>query len=151
MVYHHPGERARGAGLITTHNTGAMSQGGRERGWTVEGSCCKRPIQCLASSEILTPPPPSLPGGGGHTLAGWRRGGGSMVRKTPDTALYSIYVKYFVGWTKKGHLYARDFLMSSIWGGETLTKRFMSVNNRNSTGERYDNKVTYGYLLSGKL
>jgi hypothetical protein len=26
------------------------------------------------------------------TLAGWRGGGGSIVRKTPDTALYSIYV-----------------------------------------------------------
>jgi hypothetical protein len=26
------------------------------------------------------------------TLAVWRGGGGSTVRKTPDTALYSIYV-----------------------------------------------------------
>jgi hypothetical protein len=25
---------------------------------SVEGLYCKRPIQCLASSEILTPPPP---------------------------------------------------------------------------------------------
>jgi hypothetical protein len=29
---------------------------------------------------------------GEDTLAGWRGGRGSIVRKTPDTALYSIYV-----------------------------------------------------------
>jgi hypothetical protein len=58
------------------------------------GIICKRPIQCLASSEILTPPPhcpasvypDAFGAGGGHTR--W----GSIVRKTPDTALYSIYV-----------------------------------------------------------
>jgi hypothetical protein len=79
---------------------------------TVEGLYCKRPIQCLASSEILMPhwplphrpaslypssPPPLVRGE--DTLAGWRgarwveRGWGvnsSIVRKTPDTALYSI-------------------------------------------------------------
>ncbi len=46
------------------------------------------------------PPPPHRPasvyppafGARGYTLAGWRGGGGSIVRKTPDTALYSIYV-----------------------------------------------------------
>ncbi len=68
-----------------------------------EGLYWKRPIQCLASSEILTPhpthrpasvypppfPPPLVRGEG--TIAGWRGGGGSIVRKTPDTALYSIY------------------------------------------------------------
>ncbi len=66
----------------------------------VEQLYCKRPIQCLASSKILTPhpltarrvcnPPPLVKGE--DTLAGWRGGGGSIVRKTPDTALYSIYV-----------------------------------------------------------
>ncbi len=35
--------------------------------------------------------PPSLVRGE-DTLAGWRGGGGSIVRKTPDTALYSTYV-----------------------------------------------------------
>jgi hypothetical protein len=65
-----------------------------------EGLYCKRPIQCLASSEILTPhplttrrvctPPPLVRGE--DTLARGRGGGGSTVRKTPDTALYSIYV-----------------------------------------------------------
>jgi hypothetical protein len=42
----------------------------------VEELYCKRPIQCLASSEILTPPPPhraasvyppAFGSGGGHT------------------------------------------------------------------------------------
>jgi hypothetical protein len=36
-------------------------------------------------------PPPHRPVRGEDTLAGWRGGGGLMVRKTPDTALYSIY------------------------------------------------------------
>ncbi len=66
---------------------------------TVEGLYCKRPIQCLASSvdppathppgECVPPPPPLVRGE--DTLAGWRVGG-SIVWKTPDTALYSIYV-----------------------------------------------------------
>jgi hypothetical protein len=57
----------------------------------VEGLYCNRPIQCLASSEILTPPHPLTAWRvlvrGEDTLAGWRWGGGSIVRKTPDTAL----------------------------------------------------------------
>ncbi len=68
--------------------------------YRVEGLYCKRPIQCLASFEILTPHPLNarrvctplpLVRGGGHT-GWWRVGGGSIVRKTPDTALHSIYV-----------------------------------------------------------
>ncbi len=63
---------------------------------TRRGIICKRPIQCLASSKLLTPPPhrpASVPlVRGEDTLAWWRGGGGSIVRKTPDTALYSIYV-----------------------------------------------------------
>jgi hypothetical protein len=35
-------------------------------------------------------PPPLVRGE--DTLAGGRRGGGSIVRKTPDTALYSMYI-----------------------------------------------------------
>jgi hypothetical protein len=35
-------------------------------------------------------PPPLVRGE--DILAGWKGGGGSIVRKTPDTALYSIYV-----------------------------------------------------------
>ncbi len=72
---------------------------------TVEGLYCKRPIRCLASSEILTPTP-SSPGEcippplvrREDTLAGWRGGGGSIVRKTPDTALESVLniCNYFV-------------------------------------------------------
>ncbi len=79
------------------------------RGCTVVGLYCKRPIQCLASSELSTPHsltalrvctlPPLVRGE--DTLAGWRGAGGSIVRKTPDTALYSIYVS-----TLWGALYA---------------------------------------------
>jgi hypothetical protein len=39
---------------------------------------------------IVYPPPPPLLRGE-DTLAGWIGGGGSTVRKTPDTTLYSIY------------------------------------------------------------
>jgi hypothetical protein len=53
-----------------------------EMGGSIEGLYCKRPIQCLASSVTA----------GDDTLAVWTWGGGSIVRKTPDTALYSIYV-----------------------------------------------------------
>jgi hypothetical protein len=49
----------------------------------VEGLYCKRPILCLASSELLTPPPhrpasvyPPAFGAGEETLAGWRGGVG---------------------------------------------------------------------------
>jgi hypothetical protein len=38
----------------------------------VEGLYCQRPIQCLESSEILTPHP--------LTFATWRGGGGSIVQ-----------------------------------------------------------------------
>ncbi len=62
---------------------------------------CRRPIQCLASSKILTPHPlttrrvcvPPAFGAGEDTLAKWRGGGGSIFWKTPETALYSTYVK----------------------------------------------------------
>ncbi len=61
---------------------------------SVEGLYCKRPIQRLSSSEILTPHPLTVRrvcAGGGHTR--WvERGLGSIDRKMPDTALYSIYV-----------------------------------------------------------
>jgi hypothetical protein len=62
------------------------------------GINCKRPIQCLASSEILTTrpltdrrvyPPRLWCGGRTHSLGGE----GVGVRKTPDTALYSIYAR----------------------------------------------------------
>ncbi len=67
---------------------------------SVEGLNCKNPIQCLASSKILTPHeltarrvytlPPLVRGE--DTLAGWRGGGGSIFWKKPDNALYSTYV-----------------------------------------------------------
>ncbi len=48
----------------------------------------------------IDPPPPHRPASvypaplvrGEDTLAEWRGGEGSIVRKTPDTAVYSIYV-----------------------------------------------------------
>jgi hypothetical protein len=71
----------------------------------VEGLYCKRPIQCLASSEILTPhpltarqvcTPPLWCGGRTHSLGGGG-GGGSIVRKTLDTACSVLYIcKNFV-------------------------------------------------------
>ncbi len=52
--------------------------------------------------QNVDPPPPHHPANVYITpsplvrreeaLTGWRWGGGSIVRKTPDTALYSIYV-----------------------------------------------------------
>jgi hypothetical protein len=43
----------------------------------------------LTARQVFTPQPLVL---GEDTLAGWRGGEGPIVRKTPDTALYSIYV-----------------------------------------------------------
>ncbi len=43
----------------------------------------------LTARRVCTPPPLVR---GKDTLAGWRGGGGSIVRKMPDTALYSMYV-----------------------------------------------------------
>jgi hypothetical protein len=69
--------------------------------YTVERLYCKRPILCLASSKILTPHPPHRPasvhprlwcGGRTHSLDG-EGGGGSIFWKTPDTTLYSTYVR----------------------------------------------------------
>ncbi len=68
----------------------------------VEGLYCKRPIQCLASSKILTPhplasllyPPPAVGAGGGHTR--WvERGWG--VNSSEDARHCTLYMKvYFV-------------------------------------------------------
>jgi hypothetical protein len=51
----------------------------------------------LTPRRVSTPPPPRLwCGGRTHSLV--ERGWGSIVRKMPDTALYSVYIicKYFV-------------------------------------------------------
>ncbi len=82
---------ASGAFRFTARRISLLTVGWRVQ--TEEGLYCKRPIQCLASSEILTPHPltarrvctPAFVAGGGHTR--WR-----LVEKTPDTALYSIYL-----------------------------------------------------------
>ncbi len=59
----------------------------------------------------IDPPTPSPPGecafgAGEDTLAKLRGGGGSIVRKTPDTALYSIYAS--TSWGEH---------RSIMWGG----------------------------------
>jgi hypothetical protein len=69
----------------------------------VEGLYCKRPIQCLASSEILTPTPsppgewspPAFGAGGGHIRwveRGW------VVNSSEDARHCSVLyiLKYFV-------------------------------------------------------
>jgi hypothetical protein len=63
-------------------------------GQYVEGLYCKRPIQCLASSEILTPHPLTAPRvctppGGGHRHTRWvKRGWG--VNSSEDARLCSV-------------------------------------------------------------
>ncbi len=70
---------------------------------TVERLCCKRTIQCLASSKILTPTPltarrvctPRLwCGGRPHSLGG-KGGGGSIFWETPALYLYirTLYLR----------------------------------------------------------
>jgi hypothetical protein len=83
---------------------------------TVEGLYCKRPIQCLASSEILTSPPHPLTARrvcnppplvrGEDTLAGWRRGGGSIVFGRLQTLLCTLQSSTYV---------------STLWSVRSLT------------------------------
>jgi hypothetical protein len=72
-------------------------------GQTVEGLYCKRPIQCLASSKILTPhrpvcvyppPPPPPPLVRGRTLSLGGEGGGGQYfrRRRIQLCRYSTYV-----------------------------------------------------------
>ncbi len=61
----------------------------------MEGLYCKRPIHCLASSEILTPHPSPPGAGGGHTRwveRGWGVNGSEDARHC--SVLYIC--KYFV-------------------------------------------------------
>ncbi len=88
---HHPGWEVLTLNNISNTRTYNQTMLGVERLY------CKRPILCLASSEILTPTPltarrvcsvpPAFGAGGGHThwagLGVW----GSIFWKTPGTAL----------------------------------------------------------------
>jgi hypothetical protein len=90
--------------LWSNGKTKALDVGGLSSiDFILERVYCKRPIQCLSSSKILTThpltarrvcTPPPLPPlvRGEDTLAGWRGGGGLIFWKMPDTALYSTYV-----------------------------------------------------------
>jgi hypothetical protein len=119
MMHDYRGLTASWSAVLSTYSSIA------ERYRTVERLYCKRPIQCLASSKILTPPPHrpasvyAFGAGGGHTRWVERgRGGGSIFLKTPDTALYStetVRLKVVDG-TFKGILFLNFFSeMVSRW------------------------------------
>jgi hypothetical protein len=83
-----------------------MGVGWGEMGLYVKGLYCKRPIQCLAFSEILTPhpltarqvcTPPPLRCGGEDTLAKGRGGGGVNSLKDARHCSVLYICKYFVG------------------------------------------------------
>ncbi len=107
--------------------------------WTrVEGLYCKRTIQCLASSELLTLPPPhpltarrvcTTPPlvRGKDTLARGRGGGGSIVRKTPDTALYSYVLCAWRAWANP-HTVQIHFIPHKI-SSSKLTKQLFDDKN----------------------
>jgi hypothetical protein len=69
---------------------------------TVERLYCKRPIQCLASSKILTPPTPTLPGEcvplvwGEDTLARGREGWGVNILEDAKHSSVLDICKYLV-------------------------------------------------------
>ncbi len=89
----------------------------------VKGLYCKRPIQCLASSEILTPhppagvyPPSAFDAEGGHTRWVERGlGGGSIVRNfgRRQTLLCTLYTKVLCGLTTSVSLSTDQLLCQS--------------------------------------
>ncbi len=80
----------------------------------VERLYCKRPIQCLASSKIFPHCPASVWGGGRTHSLGGQGGGGSIFWKTPDTALYSTYVRTL--WSQ-----ACPVILKPVCGSDGLT------------------------------
>ncbi len=85
-------------------------------GTGVEGLYCRRPIQCLASSEILTPPTPSPPGECVH----------HRVHRVATSAFWRTFHhegKISPGWWGGGGVYAHPlslYLPSPFWcGGRT--------------------------------
>jgi hypothetical protein len=107
-------------------------------------------MQCLAPSEknidhppplrpasVYTPPPPPPPlVRGEDTLAGWRGGrGGSIVRKTPDTALYSIYVSTL--WRR---LFAKclDLKVCNYWNRFVLNINIEYLKKKKSIMTHYE-------------
>ncbi len=80
---------------------------------SVEGLYCKRPIQCLASSKILTLHPPHRP------ASVYPPASGSIFWKTSYTALYSTFVSTLWQGGKNWILYkevnANRFFWDSQW------------------------------------
>jgi hypothetical protein len=77
-------------------------------GSTVERLYCKRPIQCLASSKILTPHLPHRPARGGHTRRVERGWGVNILEDARHC--YVLYIrKYFVGSTEYEKLEINDW------------------------------------------
>jgi hypothetical protein len=78
---------------IIAGKTKALDVGGPSSiDFIVERLYCKRPIQCLASSKILTPTPTRLWCGGGHTR--WEERGGVNILEDARhrSVLYCTYV-----------------------------------------------------------
>ncbi len=98
----------------------------------VQGLYCKRQIHCLASSEIDPPPltawrvctPPPLVRGE-DTLARRRGGGVSIVQRTPDTALYFIYVRTLWFLSSTLHIPFPKGTLSDWWNGFMFTPQII--------------------------
>jgi hypothetical protein len=80
------------------------------------------PPHPLSARRVCNTNPPPLVRGE-DTLAGWRGGGGSIVWKTPDTALYSIICKYFV------LLSVISLLLTAILGGYIFAQTAQRLTN----------------------
>ncbi len=111
----------------------------------VEGLYCKRPIQCLASSEILTPHPLTFGAGGGHTrwVERWW-----VVNSSEDASHCSVlYIcKYFV--VCKPKIGSREV----IWRWGTISIRVVFVLRRSpSSTFLVSNKEYSGWLMNGTL
>jgi hypothetical protein len=84
----------------------------------VEGLYCKRPIQFLAFSKMLTTPPPSLPGecvyppafgaGGGHTRWAERGWGVNSLEDARHCSVLYICKYFLVFMVGKRNLKIRD-------------------------------------------
>ncbi len=70
----------------------------------LEGLYCQRPIQCLASSEILIPHPLTARCGGKDTFARWRGGGGVNILEDARHCSVLYICKYTLSCSGPLHL-----------------------------------------------